>query len=379
MLAIGIMSGTSMDGIDAVLVEIREEGEAVRVELLDALAAPYPDEAARMLRGLVPPSAGTVDDLARANLYLGELFARAAQALLEKSGRRAEEVGVIGSHGQTARNLPPASPPFDLRARLQLGEICVIAERTGITTVGEFRIRDVAAGGEGAPLIPYFDYRVLRGPANRLALNLGGIANVTYLPAGCALGDVRAFDTGPGNMVLDAVVRRLTNGALRRDEDGRLASAGRVAPSLLERLLRHPFVSAPPPKSAGREEFGEGYCAWLLEQPEARGLSLEDLAATLVAFTAEAVARNCRAFLGPVEEVIASGGGAANPAMLRAVATRFPEARVVTSDAYGIPVTAKEAMGFALLAYETLHRRPSNVPAATGARRPVVLGKVAWA
>ncbi|MDQ7850634.1 MAG: anhydro-N-acetylmuramic acid kinase [Armatimonadota bacterium] len=381
MLAIGLMSGTSMDGIDAVLVDIQEEGERICLQLIESAALPYPEETLRGLRELSPPHAGTAEHLVRMHSHLGELFAEAALCVLRKAGRRPEEIAVIGSHGQTILNLPPASPPFTHRVRVQLGEICIIAERTGITTVGDFRVRDVAAGGEGAPLIPYFDYRVFGagGGVNRLALNLGGIANVTYLPAGGTLDDVRAFDTGPGGMILDATVRRLTGGRQAYDEDGRLADSGRAAPDLLVKLLRHPFISAPPPKSAGREEFGEGFVTWLLEQPEAQGLSLADLAATLVAFTVQAVAVNCRTFLGPVEEVIASGGGAKNPAFLRALGRAFPGARVVTSEAYGIPIKAKEAMGFALLAYETLHRRPSNVPGATGARRRVVLGKVAWA
>jgi len=382
MLAIGLMSGTSMDGIDAVLVDIQEDGERIRLQLIETAALPYPEETLRGLRELSPPHTGTVERLVRMHSHLGELFAEAALRVLRKAGRRPEEIGVIGSHGQTILNLPPVAPPFTQRVRVQLGEICIIAERTGITTVGDFRVRDVAAGGEGAPLIPYFDYRVLgpeAGGANRLALNLGGIANVTYLPAGGTLDDVRAFDTGPGGMILDAVVRRLTGGRQAYDEDGRLADSGRAAAGLLAKLLRHPFISARPPKSAGREEFGEGFVTWLLELPEARGLSLADLAATLVVFTVEAVAANCRAFLGPVEEVIASGGGAKNPAFLRALERAFPGAQVVTSETYGIPIKAKEGMGFALLAYETLHRRPGNVPGATGARRRVVLGKIAWA
>jgi len=237
----------------------------------------------------------------------------------------------------------------------------------------------MAAGGEGAPLIPYVDYVLFASPEKRrVLLNIGGIANVTYLPAGADLGEIKAFDTGPGNMVIDQIVQKLSGGKLAYDVSGAMAAKGEINESLLKELMEHPFIKRKPPKSTGREEFGEPFAIWLLEEARERGLGLEDLVATVTAFTVESIVENCRRFLGPFEELIASGGGARNLTIMRWLAERLPGVKVTTTEEYGIPVQAKEAVGFAVLAYQALKKRPNNVPAATGAKNHVVMGKIAW-
>jgi len=385
MLVVGLMSGTSLDGITAALVEIEEAGEGfperpkLRVKLLAHHTRPYPREVREELLAL--STAGHVSELANMDLFLGELFAEAALAVVAKAGRDISEVGLIGSHGQTICHFPGglADYPFRRPCTLQIGEIDVIAARTGVTTVGDFRPKDMAVGGQGAPLISYVDYQLFWHPAlHRVLLNIGGIANVTYIPAGAPLEGIKAFDTGPGNMVIDGLVRRISNGQLHYDEGGAMAARGRVHPPLLQLLLDHPFITKEPPKTTGREEFGDEFVEEVMAQGRSMGLNDEDLVATVTAFTAEAIAVNCRRFLGPVDEVIVSGGGAYNRTLMERLAAQFPGIKVTTTQEYGIPVEAKEAVGFAVLAYQALHRRPNNAPSATGARRPVVMGKISW-
>ncbi len=385
MLVIGLMSGTSMDGITAVLVEIREleprEGAEPKLiaKLIELETYPYPSELKRHL--LTLRESGRVEELCCMDFYLGELFAQAALKVMEKAGRSREEIDLIGSHGQTICHLSQGLEGFEFSApsTLQIGEIDVIAERTKITTVGDFRPKDLAAGGEGAPLIPYADYHLFHDPErHRAILNIGGIANITYLPAGAGLNEIIAFDTGPGNMIIDGVLRRLTGDEQAYDRNGEMAAKGRVNQRLLQELLQHPFISRRPPKSTGREEFGEEFLNWLMERARPLRLRNEDLVATVTAFTAEAIAENCRRFLGGIDELIVGGGGAYNRTLLRMLEERLKGVYVTTTQAYGIPVEAKEAMGFAILAYQAFHRRANNVPSATGAKHPVVLGKISW-
>ncbi len=387
MLVVGLMSGTSMDGITAALAEIRDRGpagsgsrEEVHVRLVAFETVPFSKELRQRLMALV--GSGTVGELCSLNFYLGELFAKAALRVIERAGLSPDDVDLIGSHGQTVCHLPrglEALGEFSRSSTLQIGEIDVIAERTGITTVGDFRPKDMAAGGEGAPLIPYLDWQLFRsGERHRVLLNLGGIANITYLPAGASLGDVQAFDVGPGNMLIDGAVRALTRRELLYDPEGQLAAQGRVCEGLMQTLLRHPFIRQAPPKTTGREDFGERFLAQVLDEARKRELSLHDILATVTAFTAEAVAINCQTFLGPIDELIVSGGGAHNRTLLRLLSEKLPNVLITTTDAYGIPVEAKEALGFALLAYQALHRRPNNVPRATGAKHPVIMGKISW-
>ncbi len=372
-----------MDGITAALAEICDRGplgEDVHVQLIAYETAPFSKELRQRLMALA--ESGTVSELCSMNFYLGELFAEAALRVIERAGKRPSDVKLIGSHGQTVCHLPrglEALGEFSRPSTLQIGEIDVIAERTGITTVGDFRPKDMAAGGEGAPLIPYLDWQLFRSDErHRVLLNLGGIANLTYLPAGASLDDVQAFDVGPGNMLIDGAVRALTQQELLYDPEGQLAAQGRVSEELLQILLQHPFIRQVPPKTTGREDFGERFLARVLAEAHELGLSMYDTLATVTAFTAEAVAINCQTFLGSIDELIVSGGGARNLTLLRLLDERLPNVSITTTDAYGIPVEAKEALGFALLAYQAFHQRSNNVPRATGAKRPVIMGKISW-
>lgn len=367
---VGLISGTSADGIDAALVEVEGSGETTRARVVDFVTRAYPPE----LRARVVALAdATAEELLRVHVLLGEAFAAAALAVIEPARRRGLGVHLIGSHGQTARHHPRAAEPSGLGATLQLGEPAVIAERTGLPVVADFRPRDVAAGGEGAPLVPLVDWLLFRSPGRgRACLNLGGIANVTVL--GDRLESVRAFDLGPANMPLDLVVQAWTGGREAFDRDGVRAATGRVDRALVAELLRHPFLALPPPKSTGREAFGAVFTGPLLARLAGREA---DLLASLTRFVAEAVGEGMRRFVPErIEEVLVSGGGARNATLMAALGETLAPASVRSLEAVGMDPDAKEAVAFAILANETLFGRPGNLPAATGAAGPRVLGKI---
>jgi len=368
-LCVGLLSGTSVDAVEAVLCKVEETGPHTQVTLLAHLSRPFPPEFVQ--RVLSPLDARALCEL---NFELGERFAEAALAVIAKAGLRPGDVDVIGSHGQTVAHLP--SSLSTTPSTLQIGEASVIAERTSIPVVSDFRTRDMAAGGQGAPLVPYFDWAVFRKPgAVRAFQNIGGIANVSVV--GERLDDVLAFDTGPGNMVLDGLARRITSGRLQCDLDGQLSRQGTVIPAMLADLLTHPFFALPPPRSAGREGFGDALVSWFWEQHPARPY---DLIATALAFTVEATARAYESYVlprfGTLEAVYVSGGGSRNPVLMERFTERLRPLPVRTLDTLGFPEGAKEAACFALLAAEHMVGTPSNVPSATGARRRVVLGKL---
>ena len=368
-LCVGLLSGTSVDAIEAVLCKVEETGPQAQVTLLAHLSRPFPPEFVQ--RVLAPLDARSLCEL---NFELGERFAEAALAVIAKAGLRPGDVDVIGSHGQTVAHLP--SSLSTTPSTLQIGESSVIAERTSIPVVSDFRTRDMAAGGQGAPLVPYFDWAVFRKPgAVRAFQNIGGIANVSVV--GERLDDVLAFDTGPGNMVLDGLARRITSGRLQCDLDGQLSRQGTVIPGMLAELLMHPFFALPPPRSAGREGFGEALVSWFWEQHPERPY---DLIATALAFTVEATARAYEAYVlprfGTLEAVYVSGGGSRNPVLMERFSQRLAPLPVRPLDMLGFPEGAKEAACFALLAAEHMVGTPANVPSATGARRRVVLGKL---
>lgn len=370
MIVVGLMSGTSADGTDAAVVELWGAPPALGWKLLKHVARPHPADLRREIFAAFRPETGAVDRLCRLNFSLGRAFAAAALAAIAAAGLRPDQVDLIGSHGQTVWHIPTGPDA----STLQLGEPAVIAELTGITTVSNFRTRDMAAGGQGAPLAPYLDQLLFAHPTlARAVQNIGGIANVTYL-AGDA---VIAFDTGPGNMLMDYAAGRATDGVWACDRDGALAAQGRVDATLLAELMAEPYLKLPPPKTTGRERFGAQFGAAVWERAAAAGLTPCDIVATLTAFTARTIAQAYRDFLPRLpDEVIVSGGGAANPTLLAMLRAELPAARVVTSDALGLPGAAKEAVAFAVLAYETWHGRPGNLPAATGAQRAVVLGSI---
>ncbi len=375
---VGLMSGTSADGVDAALVEVAGDGALPEIRLLEFVFTPYAKGLRREVLDLCDPDRGSVDRICRMHAVLGEWFARAAQAVCREAGLPMSEVDLIGSHGQTVHHLPEPVEAFgaEVRSTLQRGDPSVIAERTGVATVADFRSRDMAAGGQGAPLVPLLDYLLFRsGRVGRAMLNIGGIANLTVLPAGCGPEGVSAFDTGPGNMAIDALTERVTEGAKRYDAGGALAASGRVSDGLIRRLMQHPFLEAPPPKSTGREAFGREW----VEEMLGWDLSGPDLVRTATAFTAQSIAMALERFVFPfcqVEEVVASGGGTENPVLMAMLREALPGVRVIGVEALGIPSEAKEAVAFAVLAHETLAGRPGNLPRATGASHPVVLGAI---
>ena len=375
---VGLMSGTSADGVDAALVEVEGAGEEARARLLAFKACPYPEDIRRQLFQLFSPAAPAAE-VCRMNFLLGEVFAEAALALLAEQKLSPADLDLIASHGQTICHFPLRSPG-ETGSTLQIGEGAVIAEKLGVLVVCDFRPADIAAGGQGAPLVPFADYVLFHSAdRNRLVQNIGGIANVTLLPAGGRLGDTLAFDTGPGNMVIDALAFRLSEGRQNYDKDGELAAHGRVNDALLEWLLGHPFLSRRPPKSTGREEFGASFPEELLRKAESLRCSLRDALATATAFTAASVARAYRDFIlphHPVDEVILGGGGSRNLTLQRSLQQELPGLPLLLHEDFGIPSKAKEALAFAILGNETMLGRPANLPSATGARHPVILGKI---
>ncbi len=375
-LIIGLSSGTSMDGIDAALVRLVEASDDV--DLVAFRTYPYAVELAEALRAAT--DATSASNIALLDAAVGEAFASAATDLLAAAGVSSGAVRGIGSHGQTLVHLPDLQTfaGRQVRATLQIGNAAVIAERTGITTVSDFRSRDVAAGGQGAPLVPLLDHRLYRDPdRGRAVLNIGGIANLTALPPAARLEEVQAFDTGPGNVLLDSAAR-LRGLSAGYDVDGRLGLAGAADAAVLELALAHPFFQAAPPKSADSGDFLGHFAASLWDA----SASLNDAAlfATLAALTARTVGDAIDAFirpLQPVDEVVISGGGAHNRAVVEALASRLGETPLRTSEEVaGLPGDAKEAVAFALLAFETLGGRSGNVPAGTGADGPRLLGAI---
>jgi anhydro-N-acetylmuramic acid kinase len=373
------MSGTSADGIDAVVAEISGIGH----KLCARLAAHHQQSFLPSLRKQILRVClhGHVAEICELNFLLGEHFARAALAVIRRAGLRPEDIAVIGSHGQTVHHLPRARTP----ATLQIGEPSVIAERTGITTVADFRVRDMAAGGQGAPLVTYVDWALQTDSERpRILQNIGGIGNLTYLPPRASLKQVLAFDTGPGNMVIDGVVADLSGGKMSYDRNGKWAANGTTSKKLLADLMAHPYLRRKPPKTTGREEFGESFARNLLKSARRLRLRDADVVATATAFTAASIAEAYERFVFPKLtarqrgqlEIILGGGGAKNPVLRGMLSERVAPVSVLTQDDLGNSNAAKEALAFAVLAYQTIHHVPSNVPSATGARRPVLLGKI---
>jgi anhydro-N-acetylmuramic acid kinase len=374
MRVCGIMSGTSLDGIDVAIVDIDGPG---RVRTVAFQTTPYPEALREALLAVSNAETHTAT-IARLHFLLGELYARAVRNTCRRKGVPLESIELIGCHGQTIfhEGTPTDVLGTKVASTLQIGEPSVIAERLGIPVVADFRPRDIAAGGSGAPLVPFVDYLLLRSPRNgRVALNIGGIANITAIPPAAKPEQVFAFDTGPGNMVIDALVARHTNGKLRYDRDGRIARSGHVDRTLLAELMSPPYYRRKPPKSAGREQYGVEFVDRLLRSD----LPLPDLIATATALTAATIAAAIGKFVRPrmrADELIVSGGGAHNPEIMGHLAALLPETAIATSADYGMDIDAKEAIAFAILARETWRRKPSNLPSATGARRQAVLGKL---
>ncbi len=372
-LVIGMISGTSVDGIDVALCRFEGAGENIKQQLLHFATVAYEPTLRQQIFNLFKSSA-TVDDLCVLNVAVGEAFARAALEVTTNAGFQLEQIDLISSHGQTVRHLPGGSLP----STLQIGDISVIAQRTGIVTVGDFRPADMAVGGQGAPLVPMADYLLFRhATKGRLLLNIGGIANVTVLPANTSADAVLAFDLGPGNALVDAAVNHYTEGQETCDTDGGRAAIGNVDRQLLYDLMEHEFLQRRPPKSTGREMFGTEFFEGLLRQVE---LSANDMVATLTAFTCEAIVRGIRDFVTlEMHELWLGGGGAYNESMVRHLTAGLSELKAESFNGLGIEPDAREALAFAVLGNQTFSEQPGNLPSATGAQKSVVLGKIAIA
>lgn len=385
--AAGLMSGTSVDGIDAAVVEITgAPGEPPKVRLKAFCNLPYPNEVRDEIFALFDPRKATIDRVGRMNMLLGELYAEAALAVIAEAGLEPREIAVIGSHGQTIYHAPDYQLLHGRQVHytVQIGEGAVIAARTGIPCVSDFRIADMAVGGQGAPLVPFTEYLLYRETNRTILLqNIGGIGNITVLPAGCEADEVYAFDTGPGNMIIDGAVTRLYPGVKTMDTGGSIAAQGKVSAELLHRLQQEDYYRLPLPKSTGRERFGSDYVDWLLGESERLGLSSEDIVATVTMLTAWSIGDAYHGFIRekhPSDRMLVGGGGSYNPVLINFLKQEMEPmgVQVLTQEEIGHSSDAKEAIAFALLADYTLFRLPNNLPSVTGAERPVVMGKISY-
>ena len=381
MLVIGLMSGTSADGIDAALVEWPESEATTPFRLLAHAEVPFPAQLQRRIHALAAaqlPAADVLAEFAALDVELGERFAQAAIAAAEAAGVAMEAINGVASHGQTVAHHP------ELRATLQIGDPSVIAERTGCTTIADFRPRDIALGGQGAPLAPFFHWAAFgSADENRVVLNLGGIANITWLPSSRDPDDVVAFDTGPANSLIDGAISILSEGRERMDRDGERARRGSVDEELLRTLLDDSYLAQAPPKSTGRERYGTAAAEALVSASRDANRKPDDLIATLVAFTAESIALACRDLLPRedpaaknIHRLVVGGGGALNPALLDALRAALPGVAVDRFDDLGVPAQAAEAMAFSLMGRNALLKIPNHLPRCTGARSAGVLGEI---
>jgi len=386
MLVLGLMSGTSADGIDIALARISGAPPRAKARLLNHTAVKFPAQVRSEILCVAEQRAITAGELSQLNFRLGQLFADAAQTACQRFRMALSSVDLIGSHGQTIFHQGGAPVPYlggRVASTLQIGEGAVIAARTGVTTVADFRPADMAVGGQGAPLVPYADYLLYSdGKLGRASLNLGGIANVTVIPAGAAREKVFAFDTGPANMLIDALVAHFTRGRKKFDDGARLALAGWAIPGLLDELMRDPYLREPPPKSTGREYYGADYVKRVLAMGRRYRAKPNDLIRCVTIFTALSVVDALNRFVtrrAKIDQLIVSGGGARNPLIMAQLGAALPGVEVLSSSRLGVPEEGKEAFAFALLAYETFHQRAGNVFSATGASGPAILGKICYA
>lgn len=381
---VGMMSGTSVDGVDAALVEISGTDSEPKVKLLAFENKPYPPQVREKIFSLFTPANATVDKVGYMNFLLGEIYAKSALSVIEKAGMKPEEIDVIGSHGQTIWHAPiPESPDgIPVAYTVQIGEGSVIAERTGILTVSDFRVADMAAGGQGAPLVPFSEYLLYRREKETILLqNIGGIGNMTVMPAGAKPRDVFAFDTGPGNMIIDAVISAVTGGKKTYDAGGETAAKGKVCNALLDILKEEPYYRQPLPKTTGREHFGVQYTERILSWWKENPIPVEDLLATVTDLTAYSIADAYERYVLPkyrASEIIVGGGGSYNATLLRFMKERFAPHGVAvrTQEDLGLSSDAKEAVAFALMADCCMRGRANTLPSVTGAEHPAVMGKI---
>ena len=393
-MVIGLMSGTSADQVDACLCEITGFGLDTRARVVHLASVDYPERVRHLLTHRI--GSLTVEEVARLNFLIAQVFAQGVLKCIQQANYRPSQIDFIASHGQTLAHYPEADNDcLPVPATLQVGDISLIAQLTGIVTIGDFRPADMAQGGQGAPLVPYADLVLFRDSSiGTVVQNIGGIANLTYLPPGCTPEQVVAFDTGPGNMVIDAIVDKLTQGRQTMDMDGKLALSGTVNQEFLSWLMSHEYFAKPPPKSTGREEFGVQYAAQILEQyaqfTKKSGATwdpavhLEDIVATVSELTVRSIVEAYKSWIlpkGPIHQVILGGGGARNPYLVSRLEQELsefsPGIQVLTHQHFGISDKAKEALAFAILGNQFVGGMANNVPAATGASRSVIMGKLA--
>ena len=372
----GLMSGTSVDGIDVAIVDITDT--SAKLVAFDTYS--YPAKVRKAIFDIFQKNLVRVEDICHLNFVIGEVFADSVLKLCINKNVSPDTIDLIGSHGQTIFHNPKGTKFGKklVRSTLQIGESSVIAHKTGITTIADFRPKDMAANGQGAPLVPFADYFLFHDKKLCRAIqNIGGIANVTYLPANCTLDDVIAFDTGPGNMVMDFLVTKITDGKQTYDKQGKIASKGNVNEKLLDELLKNPFFRLKPPKTTGREEFGNKYSVMFLRKAMKAKMSNEDIVATATALTADSIAQTYKRLLPELpDEIILCGGGCRNKTLVNMLQEQLPQVKILTTDGFGINPDAKEALSFAILAYAAIKERSNNVPEATGAERGLVLGKI---
>ena len=381
---VGMMSGTSVDGVDAALIELSREGGAPRVKLLAFENTPYPQGVRERVFELFRPETSTVDRIGYMNFLLGELYARAALSVIAKAGLTSADVDLIGSHGQTIWHEPEAreTDGMPIRYTVQIGEGAVIAARTGIPTVSDFRVADMAVGGQGAPLVPVSEYLLYRREDESILLqNIGGIGNMTVLPAGATPEQVFAFDTGPGNMIIDAVAAAISGGRLKCDVNGGIAARGKVDEELLARLQKDEYYARRPPKTTGRERFGTQYAQRILDDRARHPISDEDLLATVTYLTAWSIFDACERFALPVckpAELIVGGGGSYNKTLLKDLSGLFGTRGIAvrTQEDLGFNSDAKEAVAFALMADCFVRGEANVLPSVTGASAASVMGKL---
>ena len=379
-LCIGLMSGTSLDGIDAVLVKITGHGISAKLSFVDWKISPYPRGLKEQIQTHIHRDSMKLSEVSQLNFLLGELYAQSALKILKKNGITPARVDLVGCHGQTVWHEPEPHKLYGKRVRstLQLGEPSVVQARTGIVTVADFRVKDVALGGEGAPLIPYFDYVMFRSEReNRGILNVGGIANFTVVPKNSPLSRVYGFDTGPGNMLIDRLMQNYFNSTF--DRSGRTSRRHPPDRELLSKMMRHPFIMKKPPKTTGREEFGDPYVEKVERWGKALKLKPEQVLSTVTEFTVGSIVKNYDIHVKrrhKLDRIIVSGGGVHNAEIMKRLRSSITGCVIVTSAEFGIPPDCKEAAAFAFFANETVAGTPSNIPRVTGAKTSGILGKI---
>ena len=373
--AVGIMSGTSLDGVDAALVEIHGTNTDTTVKLVEFTTYPLGKDIIKKIKEVLSVETSSVDKICSLNVELGYVFSEAVKAVCKKAAFPLEQVDFVASHGQTIYHLPVPGA-HQVASTLQIGESAVIAEETKSMVVSDFRTRDMAVKGQGAPIVPYSEFVLYRDTKRtRLLQNIGGIGNVTVIPAGAQMEDVLAFDTGPGNMIIDELCQHFYQEAY--DESGAYAAKGKVNQGLLSEMMAHPYIERPYPKTTGREDFGVEYTAALIKKWGTR-VTPNDFIATATQFTAQSIAVNICDFVDDQSDLIIGGGGSYNAVLVQMIKEQLPHVNVLIQEEVGFSSEAKEAIAMTILANQTIHHLPSNVPSATGARKPVILGKITY-